>query len=115
MPPFYLRLTGKKEEGDTFFASVDGLGYDEIMAKVLNYRVIVEQDEDGVFVASAPGIPGCHTQGETYEDVLKNIKEAIGLCLEVARDYPDYKSKIDDAGSNPQSRFIGVTDVAIQV
>lgn len=67
------------------------------MPKVLNYRVIIEQDEDGVFVASVPSIPGCHTQGDTYEEVLKNIKEAIELCLEVAKEDKSYRSKISQS------------------
>ncbi len=56
------------------------------MPKVLNFKVLIEQDEDGVFVAHVPAIAGCHTQGRTYEEVIKNIKESIGLCLEVAKD-----------------------------
>ena len=65
------------------------------MPKILNFRVIVEQDEDGVFVASVPAIPGCHTQGETYEETVKNIKEAIELCLDVAKDDRIYRAKVD--------------------
>ena len=54
------------------------------MAKVLNFKVVIEQDDKGFFIADVPSIPGCHTQGKTYEEVLKNIREAIKLCLEVA-------------------------------
>ena len=50
------------------------------MPKVLNFKVLIEQDEDGVFVASVPAIPGCHTQGKTYEEVIENVKEAIELA-----------------------------------
>jgi len=85
------------------------------MAKVLNFRVIIEQDEEGVFVASVPAIPGCHTQGESYEEVIKNIKEAIELCLEVAQEDKKYYQKIDWSGTDDgKSRFLGVTEVPIK-
>ncbi len=50
--------------------------------KVLDYTVIIEQDEDGLFVAIAPSIPGCYTQGKTVEEAIERIKEAIQCCLE---------------------------------
>ena len=65
------------------------------MVKVSNFKVILEQDGEGYFIASAPAIPGCHTQGKTYEKALKNIREAIELCLEVASDNPAYRAKIN--------------------
>lgn len=86
------------------------------MPKVMNFRVIIEQDEDGVFIASVPAIPGCHTQGETYEEAIKNVKEAIGLCLEVAKDDPSYKAKIDWEESRDESmRFLGVIKVPVKL
>ena len=74
------------------------------MPKILNFRVLIEQDEDGIFVASAPAIPGCHTQGTTYEDAVGNVKEAIELCLEVAKDDRGYRAKIDTYPSNQTNR-----------
>ena len=47
--------------------------------------VTIERDEDGLFVAECPAIPGCVSQGKTREQALKNIQEAIALCLEVRR------------------------------
>jgi predicted RNase H-like HicB family nuclease len=47
------------------------------------FNVTVDQDEDGVWVVECPSIPGCVSQGETKEEALENIKEAIALCLEV--------------------------------
>ncbi len=85
------------------------------MAKVLNFRVIIEQDEDGVFVASVPAIPGCHSQGDSYEEVLKNIEEVIELCLEVAKEDKNYYQKIDWSGiEDGKSRFLGVTEIPIK-
>lgn len=48
----------------------------------MKYRVLIEQDEDGVFVAEVPSLPGCISQGETREQAVENIKEAIALYLE---------------------------------
>ncbi len=48
----------------------------------MKYRVIIEQDENGVFVAEAPALPGCISQGQTRSEALENIKEAIAGYLE---------------------------------
>lgn len=48
----------------------------------MKYRVLIEQDEDGVFVAEVPSLPGCISQGQTREQAIENIKEAIVLYLE---------------------------------
>jgi len=49
----------------------------------MRFTVTVEQDEDGVFVAECPAIPGCVSQGKTEKEALENIKDAIKHCLEV--------------------------------
>ena len=43
----------------------------------MKYRVLFEQDEDGVFVAECPSLPGCVSQGATREEALNNIQDAI--------------------------------------
>ena len=48
----------------------------------MKYRVLIEQDEDGVFVAQVPTLPGCISQGQTRREALKNIEEAIEAYLE---------------------------------
>ena len=48
----------------------------------MKYRVIIEQDEDGVFVAEVPSLPGCISQGKTRAEAVKNIREAIEVYLE---------------------------------
>ena len=48
----------------------------------MEYRVIIEQDEDGIFVAEVPSLPGCISQGETRVEALKNIQEAIEVYIE---------------------------------
>ncbi len=43
----------------------------------MKYRVIIEQDEDGVFVVECPSLPGCISQGKTRDEALANIADAI--------------------------------------
>jgi len=47
----------------------------------MKYRVIIEQDEDGMFIAEVPSLPGCISQGETRTEALKNIQEAIEVYV----------------------------------
>lgn len=51
-------------------------------AQVMDFTVIIEQDEEGWYIASVPDIPGCYTQGKTVSQVLERVKEAIEVCLE---------------------------------
>jgi predicted RNase H-like HicB family nuclease len=48
----------------------------------MRYRVLIEQDEDGAFVAEVPSLPGCVSQGSTRSEALANVREAIALFLE---------------------------------
>ena len=48
----------------------------------MKFRVLIEQDEDGVFVVEVPSLPGCVTQGSTHREALDNAREAITLYLE---------------------------------
>ena len=54
--------------------------------KVMDFTVLIEQDEDGLYIARVPDIQGCHTQGKTIQQVLERIKEAIELCLEADKE-----------------------------
>lgn len=49
---------------------------------VLDFTVIIEQDEDGIYIAKVPEIQGCYTQGKSVSEAMKRIEEAIELCLE---------------------------------
>lgn len=85
------------------------------MFKDLQFKVLIEQDEDGMFVASAPAIPGCHSQGSTYEEASRNIKETIELCLEEAKENKSYYEKIDWSETEKnKARFLGVTEIPIR-
>lgn len=55
----------------------------------MKYRVIIEQDEDGIFVAEVPALPGCISQGTTRTEVLKNIQEAIEAYLESLKSHDE--------------------------
>ncbi|MDY0061424.1 MAG: type II toxin-antitoxin system HicB family antitoxin [Myxococcota bacterium] len=48
------------------------------------FTVLIERDEDGVYVGHVPALPGCHTQAATLAELEERLIEAIGLCLEVA-------------------------------
>jgi predicted RNase H-like HicB family nuclease len=48
----------------------------------MKYRILIEQDEDGIFVAEVPALPGCISQGSTRSESINNIKEAIESYLE---------------------------------
>ncbi len=71
--------------------------------KVLNFTVLIEQDEEGWYVATVPDIPGCYTQGKTISQVLDRIKEAIEVCLEAD------KEKIEP------KKFIGIQQVEVEI
>lgn len=48
----------------------------------MKFRVIIDQDEDGIFVAEVPSLPGCVTQGATREEAVANAQEAIAAYVE---------------------------------
>lgn len=54
----------------------------------MKLKVIVHEAEEGGYWAEVPAIPGCATQGETFEELLENIYEAVEGCLEVDVDLP---------------------------
>ena len=49
----------------------------------MKMMVTIDRDEDNVWIVECPAIPGCVSQGDTKEEALANIREAIALCLEV--------------------------------
>jgi len=83
---------------------VNGSGkYNKKMEKrnLNNYKVMIEQDEDGAFVASVPALPGCHSQGKTIVELKRNIKDAIKLCLKEATVNPVYRKRIKNFAYEP--------------
>lgn len=49
----------------------------------MKFMTVIERDEDGKWVIACPSIPGCVSQGDTRDQALANIREAIAACLEV--------------------------------
>ena len=62
--------------------------------------VVIEQDEDGVFIVSVPTLKGCHSYGRTIREAMNNIAEAASLCLE-------------DEKPSGNGAFVGVRDLEI--
>ena len=55
----------------------------------MKYRILIEQDEDGIFVAECPSLPGCISQGKNRKEVLINIQDAIKGYLESLRKHDE--------------------------
>lgn len=55
----------------------------------MRYRVIIEQDEDGVFIVECPSLPGCISQGKTREEAIKNIEDAIKGYIESLKSHDE--------------------------
>lgn len=75
------------------------------------YKVVIERDEDGFFVASVPALPGCHTQAKQFGDLMDRVKDAIRLCLEVSEENPSYRAKVKQFAYEPT--FVGMEVVSI--
>ena len=59
----------------------------------MKIKVVVHQADEGGYWAEVPAIPGCATQGETFEELLKNLHEAVEGCLSVDVEKPKSTSK----------------------
>ena len=71
--------------------------------KVRNFTVLIEQDEDGIYLAKVPDISGCYTQGKSVQQVMERIKEAIQVCLEADKEEPH------------KMKFIGLQQVEVKL
>jgi len=65
------------------------------------FYVVIEQDEDGYFVGEVPQLQGCYSQGKTLDELMKNIKEVIHLCLE------------DQEQAQDISHFVGIQKIEV--
>lgn len=73
--------------------------------KTYRFTVLIERDEDGVYIARVPSLKGCHTYGETLPEVQKRIQEAIQLCLEVqTQEQPELE---------PDGAFVGAYQMEV--
>ena len=73
--------------------------------KTYRFSVIVEKDKDGYF-AFCPELQGCYTQGDTYEEVLANIKDAIYLHVE---------DRVEGKEEIPQPETVSLTSLEVAV
>ena len=70
------------------------------------FHVIIEQDEDGGYIGKVPELQGCLSQGDTLDELMANIKEAIELCLEV-----ELEEKF--SVSEDHTKFVGVQEIIV--
>ena len=70
------------------------------------FTVVIEQDEDGVFCASCPALPGCFSHGATYDEAVSNMREAMSLHVGVLVEHGD---------PIPQPRSVGTEDIDVAV
>ena len=69
------------------------------------FHVIIEKDEDGGYIGKVPELQGCLSQGDTLDELMENIKEAIQLCIEVQE-----KEKLVD---EEYIEFVGIQEVVV--
>ena len=67
------------------------------------FQVVIEKDEDGVYVASVPELPGCYTQANTLKELNGNVKEAIAAYLE------------SFGKEAPKTEFVAIRKVGVMV
>jgi predicted RNase H-like HicB family nuclease len=65
------------------------------------FSVIIEQDQDGIYVGRVPDLKGCLSQGKTLDELMENIKEAVELYLETQGE------------PNVETRFIGIREIEV--
>lgn len=75
------------------------------------FKIIIEQDEDGCFVASVPALPGCHTQAQNLSQLKKRVREVILLALEIAKEDSNYRKAIEEFAYQPN--FVGLETITV--
>ncbi len=70
------------------------------------FHVIIEQDEDGGYIGRVPELRGCLSQGDTLDELMGNIKEAIELCLEA-------QSEERSAVAEELIKFVGIQEITV--
>ena len=73
-------------------------------SKILHLPIMVEQDEDNIYIVSCPVFKGCHSYGKTIDEALDNIKEVIDMCID------EEKEKV--SGVN---RFVGFREMQVSL
>ena len=70
--------------------------------KTYHFPIVVEIDEDGVYIVSCPTFKGCHSYGQTIDEALENLKEVIELCME-------------EQSTESINQFIGIREMEITI
>jgi len=73
----------------------------EVVSMKFNFTVLIEQGEDGAYIATVPSLKSCYTQANTIEELLEKIREVILLCMDDENDIP------------PISKFIGIQQMEV--
>ena len=68
----------------------------------LHFPIVIEQDEDSVFIASCPTFSGCHSYGKTIGEAMANIREVVEMCLE-------------EQDVEPVNQFVGLRELELEV
>ena len=72
--------------------------------KILHLPILVEQDEDNVYIVSCPIFKGCHSYGKTVDEALVNIKEIIDMCID------EEKENVSEI-----NRFVGFREIQVSL
>ena len=65
------------------------------------FYIIIEQDEDGIYIGEVPQLKACYSQGETIDELLSNIREVIEICLEEMEEETKF------------SQFVGIQTISV--
>jgi predicted RNase H-like HicB family nuclease len=72
-----------------------------------SFVVLIEKDEDGVFIGTVPSLKGCYSYGKTLDELMANLKEAIEAHFEAF--------KPEEEKAPPVTRFAGVQEIEVEV
>lgn len=75
------------------------------------FKVVIERDEDGYFVASVPALPGCFTQAKTSPELMNRVRDAIRLCLNATKTNTKYRNRIKQFAYEPA--FVGMEVISL--
>jgi predicted RNase H-like HicB family nuclease len=83
---------------------------------MMEFRILIEPDEDGVFVAECPTLPGCISQGNTREEAIENIKDAIrGYLASLEKHGEPFKlTLLKEEEVNLETAFMRLTKGMVQ-
>jgi len=75
--------------------------------KNYSFPVMIERDEDGIYIGSVPALKTCYTQAKTLPELYKRLNEVVALCISVDKDFFDSTAK--------QNEFVGVQNLQFSI